>query len=78
MIEGGPPDSGSTAPFDLVAWLRSALFAPHENTTLVAVHAPVNALSDRPSTERHVVDLSALAPHSDGLFVRIADRKQSQ
>jgi hypothetical protein len=78
MIEGGPPESGSTAPFDLVAWLRSALFAPHENTALVAVHAPVNPSSDRPPTERHVIDLSALAPHSDGLFVRIADRTQSQ
>ena len=78
MIEGAPPESGSTAPFDLVAWLRSALFAPQENTALVAVHAPVNASSDRPPTERHVVDLSALAPHSDGLFVRIADRTQSQ
>jgi Transglycosylase SLT domain len=78
MIEGAPPESGSTASFDLVAWLRSALFAPQENTALVAVHAPVNASSDRPPTVRHVVDLSALAPHSDGLFVRIADRTQSQ
>jgi len=78
MIDGGRPESKSTAPFDLVAWLRSALFAPHENTTLVAVHAPLNASSDRPPTGRHVVDLSALAPHSDGLFVRIADRTQSQ
>jgi soluble lytic murein transglycosylase-like protein len=78
MIGGGPPESGSTAPFDLVAWLRSTLFAPHENTALVAVHEPVNPSSDRPPTERHVVDLSALAPHSDGLFVRVADRTQSQ
>ena len=78
MIEGEPPESGSPAPFDLVAWLRSALFAPQENTALVAVHAPVNASPDRPPTVRHVVDLSALAPHSDGVFVRIADRTQSQ
>jgi len=78
MIEGGPPESRSTAPFDLVAWLRSALFAPHENTALVAVHAPVNASSDCPPIERRVVDLSALAPRSHGLFVRLADRTQSQ
>jgi hypothetical protein len=78
MIDGGRPESKSTGPFDLVAWLRSALFAPHENTALVAVHAPVSASSDRPQTERHVVDLSALAPGSDGLFVRLADRTQSQ
>jgi hypothetical protein len=77
MIDGGRPESGSTPPFDLVAWLRSAPFVPRENGALVAVHAPVNASSDRPPTERHVVDLSALAPHSDGLFVCIADRTQS-
>ena len=65
-------------PFDLLAWLRSALFAPHENAALEAVHVPVNAPPDRAPTLRRVVDLSALAPHSDGLFVRIADRTQSQ
>ena len=65
MIDGGRPESRSTAPFDLVAWLRSALFAPHENTALVAVHAPASASSDRPPIERRVVDLSALAPRSD-------------
>jgi hypothetical protein len=78
MIEGEPPESKSTAPFDLVAWLRSALFAPHENTALVAVHASVNASSERPPAERRVVDLSALAPRSAGLFVRLANRTQSQ
>jgi hypothetical protein len=78
MIDGGRPESRSTAPSDLVAWLRSALFAPHENTALVAVHAPVNASSERPPDERRVVDLSALAPRSEGLFVRLADRTQSQ
>ena len=78
MIDGGRPETKSTAPFDPVAWLRSALFAPQENTALVAVHAPVNASSDRPPTERHVVDLSALSPRWDGLFVRLAERAQSQ
>jgi hypothetical protein len=78
MIEGKPPESRSTAPFDLVVWLRSALFAAHEDTALAVVHTPVNASSDHPPIERRVVDLSALAPRSDGLFVRLADRTQSQ
>jgi soluble lytic murein transglycosylase-like protein len=70
--------SKTTEPFDVLAWLRSALFVPHENAALVAAHAPVNASPDRPPSLRRVVDLSALAPHSDGLFVRIADRIPSQ
>ena len=78
MIDGGQPESKSTAPFDLLAWLRSALFAPHVNTALAAVHGPVNASLDRPPSVHRVVDFSALAPRSDGLFVRLADRTQSQ
>jgi hypothetical protein len=78
IIDGGRPESGSTPPFDLVAWLRSALFAPHGNAALVAVHAAVYPTPERPPTLRRVVDLSALAPHSDGLFVRIAEWTQSQ
>jgi hypothetical protein len=78
MIDGGRPESKSTAPFDLVAWLRSAMIAPHENGALVVAHAAVNPTPERPPTLRRVVDLSALAPHSDGLFVRIADWTQSQ
>jgi hypothetical protein len=78
MIDGGRPETKSTAPFDPVAWLRSALFALHENTALVAVHAPVDAPPDRSPTVRRVVDLSALSPRWDGLFVRLAERAQSQ
>jgi Transglycosylase SLT domain len=78
MIDGLKAESGAAARFDLLAWLRSALFAPHQNSALVAVHETVNASRDRPPTVRRVVDLSALSPRSDGLFVRLADRTQSQ
>jgi soluble lytic murein transglycosylase-like protein len=64
--------------FDLLTWLRSALFVPHENAALVAVHAAVTVSPDRLPTLHRIVDLSALAPHSEGLFVRVADRNQSQ
>jgi hypothetical protein len=52
--------------------------APFADTARVASDAPANASPDRPPIVRNAVDLSALAPHSDGLFVRIADRTQSQ
>jgi hypothetical protein len=78
IIDGLRPENAATPPFDLLVWLRSTLFVPHENGALIAVDAPLNAPPQRPPTIRRAVDLSALAPHSDGLFVRIADRTQSQ
>ena len=78
MIDGLRAENAPTPPFDLFVRLRSTLFVPHENGAPVAVDAPLNASPERPPTIRRVVDLSALAPHSDGLFVRIDDRTQSQ
>jgi hypothetical protein len=78
MIDGLRAENAPMPPFDLLVWLRSTLFVLHENGAPVAVDAPLNASPERPPTIRRVVDLSALAPHSDGMFVRIADRTQSQ
>ena len=36
-------ESAATPPFDLLVWLRSTLFVPHENGALIAVDAPLNA-----------------------------------
>jgi Transglycosylase SLT domain len=58
--------------FDLFAWLNAALFPqhadPYPGTALLAVRAQ----PDRSPAVRRVVDLSALAPSSEGLFVRLA------
>jgi hypothetical protein len=72
MIDGRRPESKPAAAFNLFAWLRSALFVPHGNVT------PSADRPEQPPIVRHVVDLSALAPRSDGLFVRLAERSGSQ
>jgi soluble lytic murein transglycosylase-like protein len=58
--------------FDLFARLHAALFPqhadPYPGTALLAVRAQ----TDRSMAVRRVVDLSALAPSSEGLFVRLA------
>jgi hypothetical protein len=78
MIEGGRAGSKPAAAFDLFAWLRSALFVPHGNVAPSAGRTSLRSLADQPPIVRRVVDLSALAPRSDGLFVRLAERTGSQ
>jgi soluble lytic murein transglycosylase-like protein len=60
------------AAFDLFARLHAALFPPHADPSPGAVLLAMRAQPDRPLAVRRVVDLSALTPSSDGLFVRLA------
>ena len=60
------------AAFDLFAWLNAALFPPLANLSPDAVLLAVRAQPDTSPALRRVVDLSALAPSSEGLFVRLA------
>jgi hypothetical protein len=78
MVEGRQPDSRPAAAFNLFAWLRSTLFVPHGDVVPRAGQVPVRSPADQPPNVRRVVDLSALAPRSDGLFVRLAERTGSQ
>jgi hypothetical protein len=78
MIEGGRAESRPAAAFNLFAWLRSALFVPHGNVAPRASQVSVRSPADQPPIARRAVDLSALAPRSDGLFVRLAERTGSQ
>jgi hypothetical protein len=64
--------------FDLFAWLNAALFPqhadPYPGTALLAVRAQ----KDPSPALRRAVDLSALAPSSEGLFVRLATEAGSR
>ena len=71
-VQQGEDQKG--AAFDLFAWLHAALFPPHADPSPGAVLLAVRAQPDRSPAVRRVVDLSALAPSSEGLFVRLASR----
>ena len=58
--------------FDLFVWLHAALFPPHADPSPGAVLLALRAQPDRSPAVRRVVDLSALTPRSEGLFVRLA------
>jgi soluble lytic murein transglycosylase-like protein len=78
IIEGRRAESKPAAASNLFAWLRSALFVPHGNVAPSASRPPFKSPPDQHPTIRRVVDLSALAPRSDGLFVRLAERTGAQ
>ena len=71
-------DERNVGTFDLFAWLHAALFPPHTDPSPGAVLLAIKAQPDRSPAVRRVVDLSALAPSSQGLFVRLASETGSR
>ena len=78
MIGGGQLDTRTAVTFDVLAWARAALFATHSAHSPIAEMSSASLRAVRPSRRRRVVDLSALSPHSEGLFVRLASRERAQ
>jgi Transglycosylase SLT domain len=75
---GGQGEDQKGAAFDLLAWLHAALFPPHADPSPGGVLLAVRAQPDRSPLVRRVADLSALAPSSEGLFVRLASETGSR
>jgi hypothetical protein len=78
MIDGKRIDDKDTVTFDLIAWLRSALFPDRDGVRSNDKQTPFNALPSRRPTDVRVVDLSALTPRSDGLFIHLAEENRPQ
>jgi len=78
MIGGRQVDTRAVASFDVLAWARAALFATHSAHSPIAEMSSASLRAVRPSRSRRVDDLSALSPHSEGLFVRLASRERGQ
>ncbi len=72
MIGVQQDDNRNAYAFDLFAWLHTALFPTHAGPSSGAVLLAARAQPDRFPAVRRIVDLSALAPSSEGLFVRLA------
>jgi transglycosylase-like protein with SLT domain len=65
-------DDRTVASFDLIAWARSTATPP--NAELVVT----NVQPDRSPSVRRIVDLSALSPQSEGLFVHLVSGDRPQ
>jgi hypothetical protein len=78
MIGGRQLENRAVASFDVVAWARAALLATHSAHSPNAELSSARVRAVRSPGIRRVVDLSALSPHSEGLFVRLASREREQ
>ncbi len=77
-LGAGQTDDTKAASFDLLAWARATLFATRSETPPNADMPATKAQPDRSGKTRRIVDLSALASRSDGLFVRLASDAPQQ
>ena len=71
-------DDRTGASFDLIAWARATLFATHPETPPNVEMPAAKVQPDRLRSVRHIVDLSALSPQSEGLFVHLASGDRPQ
>jgi soluble lytic murein transglycosylase-like protein len=78
MIGDRQSDDRTVASFDLIAWARATLFATHPETPPNVELPAAKVQPDRLRSVRRIVDLSALSPQSEGLFVHLADGDRPQ
>ncbi len=69
MLDGGQVDGSIVVAADHLAWTRSPLFIGRADDGPTDKESSADLRSDRPPSSRATVDMSALAPQSDGLFV---------
>ncbi len=70
LIGDQPADGAVVAVAEPQAWTRAPLFIARAESAPTADQPSPDVQPDRRQTGRSVVDLSAIAPQSDGLFVR--------
>ena len=78
MIGDRQSDDRTVASFDLIAWARATLFASHAETPPNVELPAAKVQPDRSPSVRRIVDLSALSPQSEGLFVHLASGDRPQ
>ena len=78
MIGNRQSDNRTPASFDLIAWARATLFATHPETPPNVELPAANVQPDPLPSVRPIVDLSALSPQSEGLFVDLASGDRPQ
>jgi hypothetical protein len=78
MIGDWQSDDRTVPSFDLIAWARAKLFASHSETSPNAELPAAKLQPDRLPSVRRFVDLSALSPQSEGLFVHLASEDRPQ
>jgi len=74
MIGSEPEDGVIVVATATRSWIDAPIFAPRGESKSSEARPPSDPPSGRPSVSGRVQDFTALAPQSEGLFVRIASR----
>jgi Transglycosylase SLT domain len=78
MIGDWQSDNRTIPSFDVIAWARATLFATHPETPPNVELPAANVQPDPLPSVRRIVDLSALSPQSEGLFVDLTSGDRPQ
>ena len=74
LIGDGPVDDGVKIASIARSWTEAPLFIGQENSTPTVDQSTHPVQPNPPAKDRRVVDVSALVPQSDSLFVRVSAR----
>jgi hypothetical protein len=75
LMGGGTSEGTTVGALVIPPWTHASLFAPHTPTGSVRSRPSSNAQMNQRPADRMAPDWTALAPLSDGLFVRISSRR---
>jgi soluble lytic murein transglycosylase-like protein len=74
-VIGGASDDSQVAAADPLAWTRAPLFTASHASVPAVASSPAQPQPDRGGSDHATVEVSELAPQSDGLFAPISGRR---
>ena len=78
LIDERRPDDKIQVASTAHSWTQAPLFATQDESKPAVDQAPLPLRPNLPSNDRRIVDVTALAPRSDNLFVQILEREPAQ
>ncbi len=78
LIGEGPADGAIKVALDVRSWTDAPLFAGQDQRAQTVDPSTLPTRPSLPSKDRGVVDVTALVPRSDSLFVQVSEREHTQ
>ena len=78
LIDEGRPDDAIHVASAARSWTQAPLFIEQDDSKPAVDQAPLPLRPNLPSNDRRIVDVTALAPRSDNLFVQVSAREPTR
>jgi hypothetical protein len=78
LIEAGQAGGAINVALAVRSWKEAPLFAGQDQGAQTVDQSTLLARSTLPSNDRRIVDVTALAPRSDSLFVQVSEREPTR